>query len=143
MINLSRPAFVLVGGVSHTPAFFKPLIHVLNRHGYDATAVAYPTVGPLAQTLGYGYQDEIAAIQKSVANYVEDKNQDVILTCHSYGGWPGSRAVRGWDKETREKEGKTNGIIEMVFLSAFLLPDNAPTAQYAVLPDWLTVQVSI
>jgi len=31
-------------------------------------------------------------------------------------------------------------VIEVVFLAAFLLPDNAPMANYSYLPPWLTVE---
>ncbi|KAI9659871.1 MAG: hypothetical protein M1821_001223 [Bathelium mastoideum] len=132
------PAFVIVGGVSHTPIFFKALIAELEGRGYDAHAVSYPTVGK--NTVGTKQKDEVKAIQDAVARYVDGQHQDVILLLHSYGGWPGSRAVIGLDKETRERQGKTNGIVEIVFLAAFLLPDNAPMAQYSHLPLWLTVK---
>ena len=134
-----RPAYVLVGGVSHTPVFFEALIQQLRSHGYESRAVSYPTVGE--NTVGTKQEDEVKAIQNEVADFVDNKHQDVILLLHSYGGWPGSRAVIGFDKETRKKQGKQNGIVEVVFLAAFLLPDNAPMAQYSYLPPWLTVKV--
>lgn len=135
-----RPAFVLVGGVSHTPVFFNALIKELNGHGYEAHAVSCPTVG--RNTVGTTQKDEVKAIQDAVAHFVDDRHQDVVLVLHSYGGWLGSRAVRGFDKESREKQGKKNGIVEVVFIAAFLLPDNAKMADYSYLPDWLTNEVS-
>ncbi|QKX61748.1 uncharacterized protein TRUGW13939_08904 [Talaromyces rugulosus] len=129
-------AFVLVGGVSHTPVFFDALIKELSQHGYQSHAVSYPTVG--RDTVGTTQQDEVKAIQDAVARFVDDEQKDVILVMHSYGGWPGSRAVKGFDKESRTKEGKKHGIVELVFLAAFLLPDNAPMANYSYLPPWLT-----
>ncbi|KAH8695015.1 Alpha/beta hydrolase fold-1 [Talaromyces proteolyticus] len=129
-------AFVLVGGVSHTAAFFEVLIKELEHHGHQSHAVSYPTVG--CDTAGTTQQDEVKAIQDAIAHFVDDEQKDVILVMHSYGGWPGSRAVKGFDKETRIKEGKQHGIIELVFLAAFLLPDNAPMAQFSYLPHWLT-----
>lgn len=113
--------------------FFDPLIKELKGHGYEAHAVSYPTVGK--NTVGTKQKDEVKAIQDAVAHFVDDQHQDVILVLHSYGGWPGSRAVKGFDKETREKQGKKNSIVEVVFIAAFLLPDNAKTAQYSYLPD--------
>ena len=56
----------------------------------------------------------------------------VVLVLHSYGGWPGSRAIKTLDKETRNANGKA---------TAFLLPDNASMANYSYLPPWLTVKV--
>jgi hypothetical protein len=135
------PVFVLVGGVSHTPEFFEALIKELENHGRQSHAVRYPTVGH--ETIGTTQQDEVKAIQDAVARFVDDEQKDVILVMHSYGGWPGSRAVKGFDKETRVQDGKQHGIVELVFLAAFLLPDNAPMAQYSYLPPWLTNEVSI
>lgn len=60
---------------------------------------------------------------------------------HSYGGWPDSRAIKTLDKETRSANGKATSIIEVVFIAAFLLPDNALMENYSYLPPWLTVEV--
>lgn len=137
----SKPVYVFVGGVSHTPAFFEDLIEQMATHGYESTAVAFPTCG--ANTENTKQWDEITAIQEAVSSQLDDKNQDVVLVLHSYGGWPGSRAVKGLDKEARQQNGKSTGIIEVVFLAAFLLPDNAPTAQFSYLPPWLLVEVRV
>lgn len=136
----SKPVYVFVGGVSHTPAFFEELIKQMSTHGYQSTAIAFPTCGD--NTENVKQWDEVTAIQEAISNIL-DNNQDVVLVLHSYGGWPGSRAVKGLDKETRQKNGKPTGITEVVFLAAFLLPDNAPMAQYSYLPPWLTVDASI
>jgi hypothetical protein len=136
-----KPVYVFVGGVSHTPAFFEELIKEMTTHGYESTAVAFPTCGD--NTENAKQWDEVTAIQDVVSNFLDGKNQDVVLVLHSYGGWPGSRAVKGLDKEARQKNGKSTGIVEVVFLAAFLLPDNAPVAQYSYLPPWLTVEVRI
>lgn len=137
-----RPVYVFVGGVSHTPAFFSLLISELQKLEYEAVAVSYPTVGEPSDTEGTTQPDEVEAIQAAVANIVEGRKRDVVLVLHSYGGWPGSRAVKGWDRETRKSLGKESGIVEVVFLAAFLLPDNADMATYSHLPDWLTVEVN-
>ena len=135
-----NPAYVIVGGVSHTPAFFDTLIRELNALGYVSKAVAYPTIGDT--NFGTGQKDEVKAIQDTIEYFVDAQNKDVVLLLHSYGGWPGSRAVKGYDKESRDKQGKKYGIREIVFLAAFLLPDNAPMAKYSHLPPWISVKVS-
>ncbi|MCJ1386030.1 hypothetical protein MMC17_009155 [Xylographa soralifera] len=134
----SKPAYVFVGGVSHTPAFFENLIKQMTIHGYESTAVAFPTCGE--HTEDVKQWDEVRAIQNAASTFLDGKNQDVVLVLHSYGGWPGSRAVKGLDKETRQKNGEATGIVEIVFLAAFLLPDDAPMAGYSYLPPWLTVE---
>ena len=137
----SKPVYVFVGGVSHTPVFFEGLIKQMAAHGYASTAVAFPTCGD--NTENTKQWDEVTAIQEAITRYLDDENSDVVLVSHSYGGWPGSRAVKGLDKETRRENGKSTGVIEVVFLAGFLLPDNAPMAQFSYLPPWLTVEVGI
>lgn len=134
-----KPAYVFVGGVSHTPLFFESLIKEMATLGYESTAVAFPTCGENTETVTQW--EEVTAIQKAVKSYLGDQSRDVILVLHSYGGWPGSRAIKTLDKETRNDNGKSTSIIEVVFIAAFLLPDNAPVANYSYLPPWLTVEV--
>ena len=103
------------------------------------TAVAFPICGH--DTENIKQWDQVTAIQKTVSVHLD--NQDAVFVLPSYGGWPGSRAIKGLDKEARQKEGRNTGIVEVVFLAAFLLPDNAPMAQYSHLLPWLTVKVRI
>ncbi|KAI0970006.1 Alpha/Beta hydrolase protein [Xylaria arbuscula] len=133
----NNPVYVFVGGVSHTPAFFEQQIKEMSALGFDSTAVAYPTCGDGTEDVKQW--DEVTAIQEATTAHL-DAGRDVVLVLHSYGGWPGSRAVKSLDKEARTKAGKATGIIEVVFLAAFLLPDNAPMANYSYLPPWLTVK---
>ena len=140
-MGVDSPAFVFVPGVNHTPLFYQSTVDYLISRGYGASAVNYPTVGPPNQTVGTTYYDEIHAIQTIVAEYVESQHRDVILVCHSYGGWPGSKAVLGWDKATRERNNQTNGIIELFFLGAFILPDNASPTSWDTYIYWLTSEV--
>src|ERR1700735_2036756 len=85
----AKPVYVFVGGVSHTPAFFEDLIKEMTAHGYESTAVAFPTCGD--NTENAKQWDEVTAIQDVVSNFLDGKNQDVVLVLHSYGGWPARR----------------------------------------------------
>ena len=64
----------------------------------------------------------------------------MILVLHSYGAWPGSRAVKGFDTEARRNAGKKTSIVEVVFVAAFIIADNALKKQYSYLPPWLDVK---
>ena len=137
----ANPTFVFVPGFSHTPLFFEPLISQLEKYDFNGTSVAYPTMGynkPPGTV-----DDEIAAVQDVIAEVVEQQQKDVVLFCHSYGGWPGSRAVRGWDKPTREKDGKKGGVVEMIVMAAFLPEQNANASYYSMLPPWIENPVRV
>ena len=136
------PAFVFVPGAFHTPFHFSPIVSELRTQGYQAETVAFPTIGPRAQQ--YGLKDEIEAVRDGVAEIIDSQHKDIILVCHSYGGWPASRAITGWDKSTREKSGRRNGILQLFFINAFLVPEgiSLSTLFQGAVPDWVTNQVS-
>lgn len=136
-----KPSYVFVGGVSHTPDFFEELRRELAVSGYTSSAVAYPTCSYFSPYVENTKQwDEVTAIREEVCHHLDGMNKDVVLVLHDYGGWPGSRAVKGLDKEARVKQGKSTGIIEVVFVAAFIVPDHAATAEFSHLPYWLKVE---
>ena len=111
----------------------------MTLNGYKSTAVAFPTCGDNTEDIKQW--DEVIAIQEVVSSIIDGQEQDVVFVLHSYGGWPGNRAVKGLNKKSRQKDDKKTGIVEVIFIAAFLLPDNAPMARYSHLPPWLTVVV--
>lgn len=58
---------------------------------------------------------------------------------HSYGGVPGSSAARGLGKVQRVGEGKTGGVVGLIYISGFVLPGGASVAdgQGGQLPAWV------
>lgn len=135
----SSTAFVFAGGVSHPPVLFERIIKELNSRGYEAEAIAYPTIG--ADNKGKTLQDEYQHI-RDTTNRIADSGKDVVLVGHSYGGWPASRAVKDADKEARKAAGKEHGVIEIAFFAAFLIPEDADMKFYSYLPPWIDVRVS-
>lgn len=131
-------AFIFVGGVSHTPAFFEALVNEFKSRGFESFAFAYPTIGPDSQ--GKGLKDEYRAVQEVVDKFAAQEKA-VVLVGHSYGGWVASRAVKGWDQETRRAQGKSRGIKELVFVSGFCVPDDADMKMFSFLPPWIDVRV--
>jgi alpha-beta hydrolase superfamily lysophospholipase len=138
--NSDNTVFLFVGGVSHTPIFFEALVKEMESRGYSSHAFDYPTIG--ANTEHVTQQDEYQAIQKVINIYAE-QDKYVVLVGHSYGGWPASRAVKGWDKESRTKTAEKGGVKELVFISGFCVPDNADMKMYSFLPPWIDVRVRI
>jgi pimeloyl-ACP methyl ester carboxylesterase len=50
-----------------------------------------------------------------------DEGRDLVVVGHSYGGVVTSCAVEGLSKDARSKEGKTGGVIKVIYISAFAL----------------------
>lgn len=136
----STTAFLFVGGVSHTPVFFDAVNEELNKRGYESEAIPYPTIGDHTENMTL--EDEYQAIRDAVEKKA-DAGKDVVLVSHSYGGWPASRAANGYDIESRKKAGKKHGVIELVFFSAFLIPDNGDMKKWSWLPPWVALRVSL
>lgn len=118
---MSDTAFIFVPDAFHTLTHFKPIIAALAKRNLASHAVSYPTTGATASALGL--QDELRAIRASVRHVVESEHKDVVLVAHGYGGFPASRAVTGWDRQTREREGKSGGIKHIFFVAAVTLPE--------------------
>lgn len=66
--------------------------------------------------------DDTNHIRSVVKNLVEEEEKDVVMVCHSAGGFLGSGATEGLSRKERQKEGKRGGMGAFVFLAAGLGP---------------------
>lgn len=120
MIN-PKPAIVIVPGAWQGASGFKNFILDLNNAGFRSEAVALPSVGSTSNILP-GLAEDIDAVRSTVSKHLEE-SYNVVLLCHSYGGLVGSNASQGLDAKSRSKDGKAGGIIQILFLSAFIVPN--------------------
>ena len=112
------PTVVVVPGACQTPLFYHPLADALKKAGFAVEIVATPSVGasPGLKT----YDDDVLAV-RNITSAIVEKGGDVIVLMHSYGGLPGSAALRGLGKEERAKEGRSGGVIRLVYVCAYAL----------------------
>ena len=66
--------------------------------------------------------DDIATIREAVSKEA-DAGNDVIIACHSGSGSQVNSALSGFSKIEREKQGKKGGVVKLVFLCAFVVPE--------------------
>lgn len=59
--------------------------------------------------------DDVKNIRAAIEGELEQGN-DVIIVMHSYGGVPSSNAAEGLGKKDRKAAGKSNGIVNMVWV---------------------------
>lgn len=71
-----------------------------------------------------GFQPDVEAVRSTIESAC-DADQDVILFLHSYAGIVGSEAVKNLDKASRRKEGKSGGVVHLIYCCAFVLPEGA------------------
>ena len=115
---VSKPTVVFVHGAWHTSECFSDVAKSLQGHGYHTVGVDLPSVGnPDTITSN---EPDVEAVRTAIKKAC-DANQDVLLFMHSYGGSPGSSAVRGLTKKDREEQGKPGGVKQLVFCCAWML----------------------
>lgn len=88
-------------------------------------------------------QPDIAAIRDLVEREC-NAGHDVVVVSHSWSGLPVNSALDGLSKNEREQSGQKGGVVQLVFLSAFI-PDVGESligAFGGVPPDWYIRDVS-
>ena len=142
MADLEKPTLVFVPGAWHPPSCYNNIIQILSSPPYDYSCVAIttPTVGAEPPVLTH--HDDAAAI-RAVTTRLANDGKDILLLLHSYAGIPGSQCCEGLVKSEREKRGKKGGLISLVYISAFIVPEGMSNATPETIPSEINVEVSV
>ena len=119
---MSEPTIVFAPGAWHTPDCFDIVRERLHQRGWETEAVTYPSVG--AEPPNKGLADDAAALRATLEK-TADAGKDIVLVVHSYGGLVGQNAVEGLDRKQRHAAGKKGGVINFVYMAAFVAPKGA------------------
>lgn len=138
-----RPAVVLTPGAWHGPWAFDLVRPELSALGLSSSAVTLPTVGATDPQVGV-VEDAAAARAEVLSQLDAPGERDVVLVGHSYGGIVISNAVEGLSLADRRAAGKKNGVIGVLYLTAFAIPPGTSLRDGtgATLPEWWNVTVS-
>lgn len=131
---------LFVPGAWITKAFYEPFLQALKTAGYDVRYAGYPSLDPKeSDPSTIDCHADTEAITAVLRPLVEDEGKDVLLFMHSYAGMPGAAAATGLAKSQREQEGKAGGVIGLLFLGAFVVPEGLSCAglQGGNLPPWI------
>ena len=128
---------VFVPGAWISKAFYKPFLQALTSAGYDVHYADYPSFDPKDPSTTDCHADTEAI--RAILNPLVDEGKDVLLFLHSYGGMPGAAAATGLAKMQRAQEGKLGGVIGLLFLGAFVVPEGLSCAGLlgGNLPPWI------
>jgi hypothetical protein len=139
---MTKPTIVCVPGAWHTPEIYAKTMQILNQHGYPTVGLPLPSVGAVpAHT---SFDEDVKGIRDCLTQLVEKEEKEVILVTHSYTGMPGAEAPVGLGKKEREEKGLKGGVIRLVFIMAFAMPEGfQPTAGGAEYPDWMKVDMEV
>ena len=138
----AKPTVIWVPGLLHTPEHFQPIISALAKVSIPSVSFSLPNVGAGAPTAAP--YDDLKQLRAMLEGLV-DEGKEVLLICHSYGGVPASQAIRGLQRSERERNGQPGGIIRIVFMAAFALPEGESTWTFTEgrqPPEWATRDVS-
>ena len=112
-----KPTFVLVPGAFHTGTCYSLLVPHLEKAGYSTHSVTLPSIDNGEITLS----DDIEYLRESILLPLFDsETPDVVLVVHSYGGYPGSGAMKGLSKKEREMDGQKGGIVGVIYVTAMV-----------------------
>ncbi|KAF5025651.1 hypothetical protein F66182_2257 [Fusarium sp. NRRL 66182] len=114
-----KPTIVFAPGAWHTADCYDIVRTQLAARDWVTEAVEYPSVG--AEPPNKGLADDVSAV-RAVLERLADEGKKIVLVVHSYGGLVGANAVEGLGYKQRAQEGKAGGLIQLVYLSAFVMP---------------------
>lgn len=120
ILAMLSPTIVIVHGACQPPSLYAPFAEALEAHSIHSIVIPTPSVDPSPGLKDFS--EDVVLIRKTVVELI-DEAKDVIVVMHSYGGIPGSSALQGLGKSTREGEGKTNGVVRLVYVCSFALKE--------------------
>ena len=117
----TKPTIVLIPGSFCSAALmWDAVIDKLHHVGYDALAVELQTVSPPSTAPPKTMADDAAHIHGIVEALAND-NKQILLVMHSYGGIPGTQAVKDLTAKERQEQGKGGGLTGLVYVSSLLI----------------------
>jgi hypothetical protein len=122
-MSSTKPVIVLVPGAWHTPEGFTPLITLLSIANYSCIPISLPSIS--AHPGHPDFSQDVAAVRNTVTT-LANEGKDIVVVMHSNGSVPGSSALLNLSKSERHNEGKTGGVIRVVYMG-ILLPQKGKT----------------
>lgn len=116
---MSKPVFVLLHGAWHTPKCWNRLVNELDKAGYETVAPALPSSN--ASPLPMDWSADLGVIRTTVSDLAAER--DVVVVLHSFSGMTGGTALDGLDKESCAAKGLEGGVVRVVYINAFLVPE--------------------
>ena len=120
-MTTKKAVILLVHGAWHRPIHYIHIIEPLRAMGYTVVAPSLVTAGFDKSTSEMTIADDVKVIRDAMATYL-DRDDEIVVVCHSYGGLPGTDSVIGQTITERRERGLAGGIKTVVYLAAFAPP---------------------
>jgi hypothetical protein len=117
---VSNPTVLLVHGSWHKPIHYQRQIDALEDAGFPASCPLQPSVGKAPPI---GLKEDAQMIRDELSKLIEAEGKDVVVIAHSYGGVVTAEAVdTKFSKSQRAAAGQHGGVIQLLYVCAFVLP---------------------
>lgn len=127
-MSANTTAFVIVPGAWSPPACYSKLVHELEVAGFYATALRLPSFDT-SDPSSTSCTVDAEAVRADILPLIEEQGKDVVIVCHSYGGVPAGGAARGLSKAARARMGKQGGIVALIYMTAFIVPQGSSVVE--------------
>ena len=124
-----KPTIVIVPGAWHPATLYSDLASQFQTAGYGTIVASHPSLDSKIPETATCQQDT-ESLRQLCTSLIQEENANILLVCHSYGGIPGGGAASGLSKADRLHEGKSGGIIGLVYLSACIVPKGIPLTEH-------------
>jgi pimeloyl-ACP methyl ester carboxylesterase len=133
---MTKPTMIFVPGSWLSPEIYEATMASLTKDGYPTVGCPLVSVG--ADPAHTNFDGDVKGIRACLARLIEDEQKEVILVCHSYSGMPSSDASAGLAKSLREPKGLKGGLIRIVYIMAYAVPEGYTIATTgAQFPPWI------
>ena len=134
--TMSKPTIVFLPGAWLPETTYASFLQALEQAGYPVLYISYPSCDSASADC---QQDATYIRDQAIKPLIEDQGKDIVLLMHSYASMPGASAARGFSKTDRQQNGQAGGILALICISAFLVPEGLSCAalQGGELPDWI------
>lgn len=113
----TRPAVIIVSASFSKPDFYRPLAEQLEQtYGYETYVATLQSPARTWPAQPAMHLEDVAYIRAMIETLAA-QGKEIVLFGHSYGGIPMTMSIHGLSREDRKKEGKTGGVIRLVYLT--------------------------
>ncbi|KAL9631338.1 MAG: hypothetical protein Q9164_005947 [Protoblastenia rupestris] len=117
-----KPTVVIVPGGWHPTSSYSSLASALDKAGYPSLTTELPSFNPVDPS-NTSCTADADFVRQQILPLIETDKKEVIMLPHSYGGIPAGGAARGLSKKSRSKKGIKGGVIGLLYMSAFVVPE--------------------
>ena len=117
---MSPPHIVIIPAACQPSTFYTPLTNALTGLSLPAhTIVPLPSINPASNLPPNHdfFSADVSTIRSTILSILSE-GADVVVLMHSYGGLPGSAALKGLGKAER---GDANAVVRLIYVCSFVL----------------------